>query len=374
MLVKGNKFIRKDIQNILLIQLGDIGDVVLSFPCIRALKENFPKANVIVAVREKAKGLIEDCPWASGVISVNKEKRRLVKEIICQAKFFSYVRKCSFDLAIDLRTGTRGAFLAFFSGARQRIGFYAADGKLWRNRMFTHLAYLEGKPGQHMAAYYLNLLITYNLKTDNTWPEIDIPNEKLKEVAALFKKENIPPDHSVIVIQPFSLWKYKEWGMEKYAALVRWINSEYGFPVIVAGSLEESARADELKRMSGLNVYNLAGKTSIGMLAAVLKASKLFIGGDSAGIHISAAVGTPTVSIFGPASTFAWAPQGKQHAIIYNEKISCVPCDLKGCEGRGISRCLDELAVDEVISVVKFQIDKIINNSHGFNFKLNIDD
>ena len=87
----------------------------------------------------------------------------------------------------------------------------------------------------------------------------------------------------------------------------------------------------------------------------------MFIGGDSAGIHIAAAVGTPTVSIFGPASTFAWAPRGKQHAIVYNEKLSCVPCDLKGCEGRGISRCLDELTVDDVKSVVKRQIDKIKN-------------
>ena len=62
MLIKGNTIVSKNIHNILLIQLGDIGDVVLSFPCIRALKENFPKAKVVVAVREKAGELIEDCP------------------------------------------------------------------------------------------------------------------------------------------------------------------------------------------------------------------------------------------------------------------------------------------------------------------------
>ena len=95
------------------------------------------------------------------------------------------------------------------------------------------------------------------------------------------------------------------------------------------------------------------------MFSAVLKSCKLFIGGDSAGIHIAAAVGTPTVSIFGPASPFAWAPRGKKHAIVYNKKLPCVPCDLKGCEGRGISRCLDELTFDDVKSVVKRQIDKI---------------
>ncbi len=212
-----------------------------------------------------------------------------------------------------------------------------------------------------MAEYYLNLLVTYNLKTDNIWPEMDIPKEKLKKVSALFRKENIPQNRPVIAIQPFSLWKYKEWGVEKYSALIRWIGSEYGFPIIITGSPEEKEKADEMKKMSGTNVYNFAGKTSIGMFAAVLKACKLFIGGDSAGIHIAAAVGTPTVSIFGPASPFAWAPQGKQHAIVYNEKLSCVPCDLKGCEGRGTSRCLEELSVDDVISVVKRHIDKITN-------------
>jgi lipopolysaccharide heptosyltransferase III len=366
MLVKGNKLSRRDIRSILLIQLGDIGDVVLSFPCIRALRENFPQANLIVGVRQKAAELIQDCPWADGVISINQNERKWYQEVGYQKYFFLQVKRFNFDIAIDLRTGTRGAILSYLSGARQRVGFYAPDGKLWRNRMFTHLAHLKGKPGQHMAAYYLRLLTTYNLKTDNIWPEMNIPDEKLKKVAALFKKENIPPDHPVIAIQPFSLWRYKEWGVEKYAGLIRWIVSEYGFPVIVAGSPEEIARADELKRMSGSNVYNFAGKTTIGMFAAVLMSCKLFIGGDSAGIHIAAAVGTPTVSIFGPASPSAWAPRGKQHAIVYNEKLSCVPCDLKGCEGRGTSRCLDELTVDDVMSVVKCQIDNIINGWDKF--------
>ena len=364
MLVKGNKLSRRDIRNILLIQLGDIGDVVLSFPCIRALRENFPQANLVVGVREKAAELIQDCSWSDGVISINQDERKWYQEVIYQKNLILRLRRFNFDIAIDLRTGTRGAILTFLSGARQRVGFYATDGTLWRNRIFTHLAYLEGKPGQHMAAYYLNLLITYNLKTDNIWPETDIPIKKLKKVAELFKEENIPRDHPVIAIQPFSLWNYKEWGIEKYASLLRWITSEYGFPIIVTGSPEERERADEIKKMSGPNTFNLAGRTSIGIFAAVLKSCKLFIGGDSAGIHISAAVGTPTVSIFGPASPSHWAPRGKQHTIVYNEKLSCVPCDLKGCEGRGISRCLDELTVDDVKSVVKRQIDKIINGEN----------
>ena len=179
MVVKGNNELIKDISNILLIQLGDIGDVVLSLPCIRALRENFPQAKVVVAVREKAKELIEDCPWATDVISVNNTKRRWIEEIAYQKDFFSRLRKYNFDLAIDLRTGTRGAILAFLGGAKQRIGFYAHDEKPWRNWLFTNLALPEAKPGRHIAEHYLSLLETYNIKTSHTFPEHDISKDRL---------------------------------------------------------------------------------------------------------------------------------------------------------------------------------------------------
>jgi heptosyltransferase-3 len=68
-------------------------------------------------------------------------------------------------------------------------------------------------------------------------------------------------------------------------------------------------------------------------------------------------VDTPTVGIFGPASVSAWAPRGEQHVVVH-KNLSCIPCDKKGCEEIGVSKCLEELTVDEVISAVKRQIDK----------------
>ena len=358
MFVKGNKLILKNVRNILLIQLGDIGDVVLSFPCVRALREIFPQATIIVAVMEKAGELIEDCPWASGVITINKNKRRWDREITYQKDFFLGLRKYNFDLAIDLRTGQRGTILAFLSGARQRIGFYAYDGKLWRNRVFTNLALLKGKPRQHMVEYYLKLLTTYNIKTENIWPELQIPWGKQKNAAELLKKENIPTERPLVAIQPFSQWQYKEWGIDKYIRLIDRIGAEYKMPVIITGSPDERKRAEKIIKDCKQRVFNLAGKTSIGIFAAVLKTSVLFIGGDSSGMHIAAAVGTPTVSIFGPASSVAWAPRGKGHRVVYKD-LTCLPCNQKGCQGSGISRCLKELTVDEVIPVVKDQINRI---------------
>lgn len=355
MFMKGPHGLSKDARSILLIQLGDIGDVVLSLPAVRALRENFPRARLVVAVREKAAELIEDCPWADGVISIDQRPRRWYGEPAFQIDFFSQVRANRFDLAVDLRTDSRGAILALLSGARQRAGFYAVDGKLWRNRCYTHLSYLEGRPGQHMAAYYLRLLTTYGVETEHIWPEIVVPRERLERATALLEREDVRSERAPIAVQPFSLWPYKEWGSKNYIELIGRIRREHDLPVIVTGSPGESRRALEIARSCGPGVHSFAGKTSIGMFAAVVKLCGLFVGGDSAGIHISAAVDTPTVSIFGPMSADAWAPRGPRHLTV-QKKLSCVPCNQKGCGGSGVSRCLEELSVEDVLEAVNRQL------------------
>jgi heptosyltransferase-3 len=322
---------------------------------------NFSQANLVVAVRDKASELIEDCPWADGVISINKDQRNWYQELEYQKDFFLRLWKYDFDLAVDLRTGNRGAILTLLCGARQRIGFYASDGKLWRNRVFNHFPYVEGRPGQHMAEYYLNLVLACGLETENIWPELVIPEEKIQKATDFFKAENIPADCPVIAIQPFSLWPYKEWGVDKYIDLIQRISNEYKFSIIITGSPDEREKAHTLIKKGGRHVHNFAGKTSIGMLAAVLKLCRLFIGGDSGGMHIAAAVGTPTVSIFGPMSSDAWAPRGSGHLVV-QKQLPCVPCHLKGCQGSGFSRCLEELTVHEVMAAVNLQMDNILKN------------
>jgi ADP-heptose:LPS heptosyltransferase/GT2 family glycosyltransferase len=360
MQVKGVPAIRANISSILLIQLGDIGDVVLSFPAIRALRENFPDARLMVAVREKACELIVDCPWASGVISINQEKRSPLAEIRYQTSFFKHLRQFPFDLSVNLKPGDRSSILSFLAGARQRICFYAHDGQLWQNRVSTHLNLLDYQVGDYVADYYSSLLAAYNIETAHPLPELQVPSEKLKAVERLLRAEGIPSCLPIIAVQPFSLWQYKEWETDKYVELIRQIGMKYGFPVIVTGTSGERGRASAIVNACGNGVFNLAGKTSVGMLAALLKACALFIGVDSAGLHIAAAVGTPTVSIFGPSSAASWAPRGPRHVVVHPD-LPCVPCRQKGCEGTERSRCLESLTVPEVMAAVAAQIAKLSN-------------
>lgn len=351
-LITGKQTIQGSPRSILLVQLGDIGDVVLSTPCIRALRDNYPQARIVVAVWDKAAELLEDCPWLDCVLAVTKQSRPLREEFFFQLAFFRKLRNFRFDLAIDLRTGTRGAILAFLSGAPQRLGFYAVDGKLWRNRVFTSLLHREYAPDQHVVDYLLSLLEAFGVTAEKRSPTLVVSGGKLEKTEDFLKEEQVELGSMLIAVQPFSLWRYKEWGQEKYISLINWLIEKQNATVLVTGSVPERQRAEEIVRNCDKRCYNLAGKTSIAMYAALLKKCHLFIGVDSAGLHIAAAVGTSTVSIFGPSSPISWAPRGLHHFVVQKE-FDCVPCRQKGCAGSEKSRCLSELTVDEVVQKIE---------------------
>lgn len=355
MLIKGNTIVSKNIHNILLIQLGDIGDVVLSFPCIKALKENFSKANIIVAVKEKARELIEDCPWATGNISINKQKRKLYQELSYQKQFFYHLRKFNFDLAIDLRTGTRGAILALMSGAPQRIGRFADDGRLWRNRIFTHLVSPLNELSQYAVEHNINILSPLNLKIRDRFPVLFVTQRRREMALSILKQEKIPFDRPIVAVHPYSLWRYKEWRTKEFISLIDYISIHYNYIVVITGAEEERNRAEETIKGCKATVFNLAGKTSIGTLPAVFEICRLFVGVDTAALHVAAAVGTPTIGIFGPSSPINWAPKGDQHCVV-SKNMLCVPCRKKGCQHSETSRCLDELIFEEIKETVDRQL------------------
>lgn len=364
MLTKGTPSPPKNILSILLIQLGDLGDVVLTSPTLRALRESFPASRIHAVLREKARGLLEDSPWVDEMIYLRKRDRGFFKEMAYQKSFLGNLRKKHLQVAIDLRTGTRGAILSFMSGAPFRIGRYAEDGKLWRNRLFTHLVQPENELSQHCAEHGLNIVAPLGAGTQNKLPLLFTSPENERRALALLKQESVPFPSPIIAIQPFSLWSYKEWPFFNYVRLIRWITSTFSLPVLIIGSADESVRASELARAAGPETYSVAGKTSLADLKAVLRMCGLLIGCDSAGMHIAAAVGTPTVALFGPSSPVSWAPRGDKHLVI-SKPWSCVPCRKKGCYDTKISRCMENLTFDEVRVGVERQIVALLNGEKG---------
>ena len=104
-------------------------------------------------------------------------------------------------------------------------------------------------------------------------------------------------------------------------------------------------------------VYNLAGKTTLAELAGILSLSSFHLGVDSAAPHIAAAVGTPTLTIFGPSDWRDWAPVGDKHRVVVSS-MDCVPCYKKGCDGSERSLCLETLEVKTVQDAIREVLEK----------------
>lgn len=358
MFAKGTGRISGAPRSILLIQLGDIGDVILSLPCLRALREHFPRARVVVAVRDKAAALFEECPWVDDVIAVGTSPHGAFAGLRHQVAFLHRLRALRCDLAMDLRTGTRGAIMTWLSGAPQRIGFHARGETFWRNRLFTDLYRPEREAKVHMTDYLQNLLLACGIPVRHPVPMLSVATTRQEEARQLLVATGVAPGSAVVAVQPFSLWRYKELAQSKVAGVIRLIRQRYDLPVVVTGSAGERERVAALVKESGPGVYSLAGKTTLGQLAAVLQCCTLFIGMDSAGLHLAAAVGTPTVAVFGPSSPDSWAPRGENHRVVQKD-FPCVPCHEKGCGGNGQSRCLDALTTEEIGAAVMRQLDGV---------------
>ena len=179
-------------------------------------------------------------------MAVRKERKPLKSVILDQLHWMRKLRSHRFDLAIDLRTGTRGAIIAGFSGAGTRIGRFAADGRLWRNRVFTHLVTPPDEACQYSAEHNLNILFPLGLKIQDSALQITIPSYRKQAAIRLFASEKIPMNRPLLAFHPFSLWKYKEWQVGSCAALIDDIQLRYDVTVVITGSSEEHGRADQV--------------------------------------------------------------------------------------------------------------------------------
>ncbi|MGE5247627.1 MAG: glycosyltransferase family 9 protein, partial [Verrucomicrobiota bacterium] len=173
---------------------------------------------------------------------------------------------------------------------------------------------------------------------------------------------------------PGSRWKFKCWTDAGNAALIAHLSRKGMVPVVTSGpDPEERAQVDRIRELCPVPFVSLAGRLTFKELGALIASARLYVGVDSAPMHLASAVGTPTVAIFGPTGAFNWAPwEGidwgyseeqkagtrfvGRHAVV-QKAFFCCPCGRDGCGGTKKSRCLDELSVDEVTEAVDRMLD-----------------
>ena len=358
MITSRNFELPRSLQNILIIQLGDIGDVVWSIPTFWAVKNAYPNAKLSLLVREGFGSLLTADPAIAHVFEVKKYQGTFGSRLGAQLSFLKSVRNAGFDLVFDLRTDERGAFMARLTGAPFRASLICREGPFYRNRLFSHLIYPANENIRirlGAAEQSLRIVRGFGIPTGDTVPKLFVEPETLGRIRNLIENHGLysqaqgDAPNGFVTLNPFSRWSYKEWPLDNWVAIGAWLWSEYRLPTVIVGSALERERAEALVKSGNgvVKMFNMAGETNLAELAALLSLSRLHVGVDSAAPHIAAAVGTPTITIYGPSDWRDWAPVGEHHQVVTMD-MDCSPCHQKGCDGKGRSRCLENMSVGQV--------------------------
>jgi len=341
----------RNVKKILVIKLRHIGDVMLTIPVFRALRENFPDSHISALVNSGTEEVLSGNHLIDEIIIFDRNIKKMNTAMRCikELSFLKQIRMKGFDMTVDLTSGDRAAMVSFASGARYRLAYSPKRGILGKRYLYTHLS--KKQSGQHMVLQNLEIVRQFGIDTEHKQLNFFIPDDAKMFVRKVFEKNNIknPPSppfskggmgwlrDTVIHVHPTSRWLFKCW-KDKYMAEVIRRLIDKGITVIVTSSPDrcemEKAKnilslVDELTPpdipplvRGGIGgVIDLCGKTTIKQLAAISEASDLFLGVDSAPMHIAAAVGTPVIALFG-AGVKNWRPWCERHVVLFKEAVS----------------------------------------------------
>lgn len=336
--------------NILLVQLGDIGDVVLTTPSIRALRESFPDARISILLLKPFGSLLSAAPDLHEIIETERSRDSLLKRLHTFFRIARRLRRSHYDLVIDLRTGDRGALFSFLTGTPVRIGRPGTGKQFWHRFCYTRMLHdlrVAPPPVHPGADQSLRILRELGIDTADSTPRLHLGQADRTRALELLMTLGLQPGQ-FITINPFSRWKYKEWRNDKWGQVIDMLWEKHQLPAALTGSREEAAACQEIVAGREGRTFSLAGETTLGEMASVISMSRLHLGVDSAAPHIAAALGTPTVTIHGPTDWRAWRVVNGRHRIV-TPAVGCLPCNKTGCDGSGKSLCLEELDAEPVI-------------------------
>ena len=344
-----------EIARALVIKLRHHGDVLLAAPVLRVLKSYAPRAEIDALVYDDTAAMLAGHPALSQLHVVGRRWRDedVFARLLFEKELFDALRARRYDLIVHLSEQPRGAWLARALGARYRVApAMSGRGRFWQES-FTHLYPLARNGHRHKVEENLDALRRIGLQPDPTERRVDfVPGEAAaKSVAALLDSEGLR-ERGFVHMHPASRWSFKCWPAEKNAELIDRLAARHRIVLTAAPEPEELAFIDRIVTAARAQPLNLAGKLSIKELGALTARARVFIGVDSMPMHLAAAMGTPTVALFGPSGEDEWRPWQVPHRVV-TANFTCRPCGNDGCGGGKVSECLTTLPVDDVEQAVE---------------------
>ena len=326
----------KNVSRVLVVKLAHLGDVLLAAPVVSVLKQRLPHAEIDALVYADTASMLAGHPNLAQLHAIDGNELRL----------FGRLRARRYDLLVALSDKPRIAWLARLLGVRYAVSRDRADRPAFWRRSFTHFYNVPPGNTRHTVEVHLDALRALGIECGPTPIVLEPGEEARRRVASLALPERY------IVVHPASRWLFKCWPAERMAALINELQAR-GERVVLTGSpsREEYPLIEGVLRELQQPVINLVGQLSLKELAALIGGAKLFIGVDSAQMHMASAMGTPAVVLFGPSGEIEWSPWQIPHRIVVS-RHSCRPCGYAGCGDGGRSECVETIPVAAMLAAV----------------------
>lgn len=304
--------------NILLIQTGFAGDMVLTTPLLRGVRRAAPSARVTLLHALRTEGLVRRCPHLDDRIVY--DKRGESRGAPAALRLARELRRRRYDLVVSPHRSIRSGLLALASGAERRVGF---------DHHPSALFYTDVVPYSRWESTFvrrkLRLLEPLGIVEPDERTEAYFDGDDAAEAKVLLEEAGLGPPFAVLAIG--SAWATKRWPPRRFGELAALLG-ERGIAVALVGGPSDREAAAEARRFGPS--ADLTGRTTFGALAAILSRAALFVGNDSGTLHLASAAGTPSVALFGPTGPEQFRFDDKVRVV--RSDAPCAPCSDHGSE------------------------------------------
>ncbi len=332
----------RPVRSILVIKLRAIGDVLISTVVIRNLREAFPDASIDFLTESPALPIIENNLFIDDAVVFRPGKDNPLL-------FFWKLRQKRYDLVFDLFCNPRSAQMTFATRAPVRVGYP------FRGRKYAYNVHVATRADRvHNVEFNLDVLRRAGIPTPHKQPVFSFSDEDKRWAEKFFELESRHKG-PLIALNPSGTWESKRWGLDNFASLADMLTEKLAATCVL---LWGPGELPDVKTVAGQMKHHavIPPSTSLRQLGALLSCCDYTISNDSGPMHISAAVGTPTLGIFGPTNPYLQGPLNDRSSWVRLEELDCLACNLTQC---GIGKlCMTKLLPEHVYSAFTSLIDK----------------
>ncbi len=324
-----------------------LGDAVLTTPALGALRAGCPHARIAFAAKPLVAELFRHHPDVDDVVVYDKDGRHA--GALGMLRMAGALRRLRFDAAVLFQNAFDAALLTFLAGIRERMG-YATDG---RSLLLSRpVPVTDEVRSLHHAEYYLSLLRELGIPRPPV-PRLSlrVTDEEIASMRSRLASLGVPEGKKVVGINPGATYgSAKRWYPERFAEVADTLSEKWDAAVVLMGSASEMPLSAEIEAAMRRKPVNLAGRTTVRELMALLASCSFLVTNDSGPMHIGAAFGVPIVAIFGPTDwnkTSPWTDKAR----VVRVDVDCSPCRLRVCD-RG-HECMLGITPEMVIAAAR---------------------